>query len=80
MKERTERLSIAMVAEKLNTTPLNVFMHIKRGLLQAVEEEGIWLVDVQSLDELLARTGGSKAEDVCSSGCSQKHACGGGCS
>jgi hypothetical protein len=55
-------------------------MHIKRGLLQAVEEDGIWLVDVQSLDELLAKTGGGKAEDVCTSGCSQKHTCGGGCS
>jgi hypothetical protein len=80
MKEHTERLPISLVAERLNTTPLNVLMHIKRGLLQAVEEDGIWLVDVQSLDELLAKTGGGKAEDVCTSGCSQKHTCGGGCS
>jgi hypothetical protein len=80
MNQRTEKLPIARVAKKLNTTPLNVLMHIKRGLLQAVEEDGIWLVDVQSLDELLAKTGGGKAEDVCTSGCSQKHTCGGGCS
>lgn len=80
MKERTGRLPIPEVAEKLNTTPLHVFMHIKRGLLQATEEDGTWLVDVQSLDELMAKTGGSKAEGVCASGCSQKHACGDGCS
>ena len=80
MKEQTGKLPIPEVAEKLNTTPLNVFMHIKRGLLRATEEDGTWLVDVQSLDELMAKTGGSKAEDVCASGCSKKHACGGGCS
>ncbi|MBE0575935.1 MAG: hypothetical protein IH613_08560 [Desulfuromonadales bacterium] len=80
MKEHTERLPILLVAEMLNTTPLNVLMHIKRGLLQAIEEDGLWLVDIQSLDELIAKTGGSKAENICTSDCSQKHACGGGCS
>lgn len=79
MKERTARMPIPLVADKLKTTPLNVLMHIKHGLLRAVEEEGAWLVDVRSLDELLAKTGG-KAEAVCRSGCAGKHACSGGCS
>ncbi|MGK2907287.1 MAG: hypothetical protein ACSLFH_13230 [Desulfuromonadales bacterium] len=80
MQKEKEKLPIPVVAEKLNTTPLNVLMHIKRGLLQGVEEDGIWLVDVQSLEALLTKTGGSKAEDLCASGCTKKHACSGGCS
>ena len=73
-------MPIATVAEKLNTTPLNVLMHIKRGLLQGVEDDGAWLVDSQSFVALLAKTGGSKVEDVCASSCGKKHACSGGCS
>jgi hypothetical protein len=55
-------------------------MHIKRNLLQGVEEDGIWMIDCQSLEVLLAKTGGSKAKEVCASGCGKKHSCGGGCS
>ena len=80
MENLKESLPISIVAEKMNTTPLNVLMHIKRNLLQGVEEDGVWMIDCQSLDVLLAKTGGSKAGDVCASGCSKKHSCGGGCS
>ena len=80
MENLKERLPTSIVAEKMNTTPLNVLMHIKRNLLQGVEEDGVWMIDCQSLDVLLAKTGGSKAGDVCASGCSKKHSCGGGCS
>jgi hypothetical protein len=80
MNEQRERLPISVVAKKMNTTPLNVLMHIKRGMLDGVEEDGIWMIDGQSLEALTAKTGGSKAEDVCASGCNKKHACGGGCS
>lgn len=80
MEDLKERLPISIVAEKMNTTPLNVLMHIKRNLLQGVEEDGVWMIDCQSLEVLLAKTGGSKAKDVCASGCSKKHSCGGGCS
>jgi len=80
MTEQISRLPLASVAEKMNTTPLNVLMHIKRGMLTGVEEEGGWMIDIQSLEALMAKTGGSKAEDLCSSGCAKKHACGGGCS
>lgn len=80
MEDLKERLPISIVAEKMKTTPLNVLMHIKRNLLQGVEEDGVWMVDCQSLEVLLAKTGGSKAKDVCASGCGKKHSCGGGCS
>ena len=80
MKDKTTGLPLSVVAEQLNSTPLNVLMHIKRGMLAGVEEDGRWLVDSHSLDALLATTGGSKVEDVCASGCAKKHACGGSCS
>lgn len=80
MKEQMDRLPISIVAEKIKTTPLNVLMHIKRGMLAGVEDDGIWMIDCQSLEALMAKTGGNKAEDICVSGCAKEHACGGGCS
>lgn len=80
MQERTERLPVAVVAEQLKTTPLNVLIHIKRGLLQGCEENGVWLVERHSLEMFMAKTGGSKAKGVCSSVCADRHACGSGCS
>ena len=77
MSEQMMPLSDA--AKVMQTTPLNVLMHIKRGLLKGVEEKGQWFVNPESLEALLARTGGSKADNVCSSGCDKKNACGGGC-
>lgn len=74
-----EKISISIVAETLKTTPLNVLMHIKRGMLVGSEEEGNWMIDKESLEALIERTGGGKADDVCVSGCTKKHACGGGC-
>ena len=74
------KLPISIVAEKMNTTPLNVLMHIKRGMLKGVEEDGLWMIDGQSLEALMAKTGGSKAEDVCASGCAKRPACSSGCS
>jgi hypothetical protein len=71
--------TIEETAKILQTTHLNVLMHIKRGLLTGVEEESGWMIEQHSLDELLAKTGGVKATDVCTSGCAKKHACGGGC-
>ena len=75
-----QMITITAVAERMQTTPLNVLMHIKRGWLNGQEDDGKWMIDSSSLDKLLAKTGGSKAEDVCASGCSKKHSCGGGCS
>lgn len=80
MQEQFKKMPLAAVAEQMNTTPLNVLMHIKRGLLQGVEEDGIWMVDARSLAALLAKTGGNKVEDICANGCTKHHACGGGCS
>ena len=73
-------LPIKEVAQMLQTTPLNILMHIKKGLLKGVEEEGSWLIERTSLEIFLKKTGGVKAADVCATGCAERHACGGGCS
>lgn len=74
-----QMLPISKAAEIMHTTELNVLMHIKRGHLQGTEADGIWMIDVASLEELLTRTGGVKADDICASGCSKKHSCGSRC-
>ena len=79
MDAMKEKLSIDVAAKTLKTTPLNVLMHIKRGMLSGIEEGGGWMIDKSSLEALIERTGGGKADDVCASGCAKKHACGGGC-
>lgn len=80
MKDQVERLPLATVAQKMNTTALNVLMHIKRGILEGVEEEGTWMIDQKSLETLISKTGGAKVENVCASGCAKAHACSGDCS
>ena len=74
-----QMMPLEEAAKALKTTPLNILMHVKRGMLVGVEEEDGWMIDKNSLTALIAKTGGSKADGVCSSGCAKKHACGGGC-
>ena len=66
----------AQAAEKLGTTPLNILMHIKRGLLPGVESDGVWLVESASLEALIRKRKADNMAIVCQSGCT-KHA--GGC-
>ncbi len=67
---------IARVAEELGSTPLNVLMYIKRGLLVGEEIDGQWQVETRSLSELLRRRLAGNAPAVCRSACA-RHA--GGC-
>jgi hypothetical protein len=59
----------------MQTTPLNVLMHIKRGLLVGREQEGGWLVDPESLAALLSKRAAGELPTVCQSGCSKNHGC-----
>jgi hypothetical protein len=63
-------------AETLGTTPLNILMHIKRGLLLGVEGDGGWLVEPASLAALMRKRKAGEVADVCLGGCA-RHA--GGC-
>ncbi|GEM_PF-633257 len=65
-------LSLEQAAEILGSTPLNVLMHIKRGLLVGAEQEGGWLVALASLTALLEKRCQGEAPVVCSSGCAKK--------
>lgn len=64
-------------AETLGTTPLNILMHIKRGLLLGIEGDGVWLVESASLAALMRTRKAGKLPEVCQGGCA-RHA--GGCS
>jgi hypothetical protein len=66
---------VAEVAQRLGTTPLNVLMHIKRGLLTGREQEGGWLVDPESLAALLRKRDVGELPALCRSGCSKNHGC-----
>lgn len=66
---------VAEVAQIMETTALNVLMHIKRGLLVGREREGGWLVDPESLAALLRKRAAGELPAVCQSGCSKNHGC-----
>ncbi|PLX90608.1 MAG: hypothetical protein C0619_09120 [Desulfuromonas sp.] len=64
-------------AQRLNTTPLNVLMHIKRGLLKGQECDGSWFVLSDSLERYIADSGGGKSRELCKhKTCSCSSACG----
>lgn len=67
---------IGEAARTLKTTELNVLMHIKRGLLEGVEDVGGWQVTAASLAALAAAGPAPKGQVVCPPSCGK----GGGCS
>jgi hypothetical protein len=72
----TERwIPLVRAAELLGSTPLNVLMHVKRGLLSGVEREAGWLIDPNSLALLLGRRKVGEVLAVCRSGCTKIHGC-----
>jgi ADP-ribosyl-[dinitrogen reductase] hydrolase len=77
MEKRIELISMEDTAQRLNTTPLNVLMHIKRGLLKGQECDGTWFVLSDSMERYVAENGGGKSRGVCRhKGCSCSSACG----
>lgn len=64
--------SLAQASEVLGSTPLNVLMHIKRGLLTGLERNGDWQVDPDSLATLISKRGEGNVPAVCQSGCAKK--------
>jgi len=65
MMKKIELVSAEKAAEQLNTTPLNILMHVKRGLLKGQECEGTWFVMSDSLERFAAENGGDKSNQVC---------------
>lgn len=69
---------ISTAAKALQTTELNILMHIKRGKLSGIEKNGQWYLSRQSFDDFLA-CGNHAAADVISATHHCGHGCGGGC-
>ncbi len=78
MTEQPELLPVADVAKEMKTTPLNVLMHIKRGLLTGEEIDGAWYVPADSLASYLSEQGEAAHGSLCKSHC--KHGCSSSCS
>ena len=76
MTAQIEKLSVADVATSMKTTPINVMMHIKRGLLAGEEIDGAWYVPADSLASYLSDAGRGSNGSVCKA----KSHCGGSCS
>ena len=74
-----KRIPLTEAAKLLHSTPLNVLMHIKRGLLVGFETDNGWEVSSDSLEDLTVKTEGGQVNGVCASNCAKKHACGRGC-
>ena len=76
MTVQVEKLTVNEVATTMKTTPMNVMMHIKRGLLAGEEIEGSWYVSADSLASYLSDAN----RGVNGSVCKAKSHCGQGCS
>ncbi len=74
MKNESEKLPLAEAAEAMNTTAVNVMIHIKRGLLSGEEVEGEWYVLADSLASFLDDPNRGSNGSICKSHC--KHGCG----
>ncbi len=66
------QIPLQQAAERLESTALNVLMHIKRNLLAAEEIDGSWFVDRASLADFLASRADSPKQNLCQSSCSHK--------
>jgi hypothetical protein len=80
MNTLIDRMPINDVAQVLETTPLNVLMHVKRGLLEGSEGADGWMISGASLIVFLARNDGKRSATVCGTGCGKAGGCGSSCS
>ena len=75
MAEESGMLTVAAVAKELKTTPLNVLMHIKRGLLNGMEVDGVWYVSAESLNKYLSQANEAAHGNLCQSKSHCQHGC-----
>jgi hypothetical protein len=69
-------MTVAEVAEALGTTPVNVLLFIKRGLLEGRESEHGWLVVPESFATFRGSEAGQVGRATCRSACSKAGGCG----
>jgi len=73
--DKKQWFTLAQAAETMGSTPLNVLMHLKRGLLVGEEYADGWRVEAQSLADLIRKRGETGTPTLCASGCSKTHGC-----
>ena len=71
-RDTTRWIPIAQAAAILGSTPLNVLMHVKRGLLAGEEVDGGWLIDPETVAVLRSRRSDGELPSVCHSTCNRK--------
>jgi len=76
MNSTRDLLSVADAAAALKTTPLNILMHIKKGLLDGTEIDGSWFVSGASLETYRSKAGTAAHGSLCQ-GKSHCGGCGG---
>ena len=74
LNSATGTLTLDAVARRLQTTRLNLLLHIKHGLLPATEHQGDWSIREEDLQAFLARTQTAEPGALCASS-----GCGNGC-
>jgi hypothetical protein len=67
---------VAEVARALGTTPLNVLLYIKRGLLAGKELDGVWYVERESFAAFRDNPAAPDGPAPCRSACSRASHCG----
>jgi len=75
-EKKQEMVTADAAAMAMQTTVLNVMMHIKRRLLEGQELDGSWHVSAASLAAILAQGNRHAGKVVCRTGCAAKK---GGC-
>lgn len=71
-QKNQDLIPIEEAARLLGTTPVNVLMNLKRGLLQGAEVEGSWFVSQASIAAHAGDTKAALAKPHC-----QREGCGG---
>ena len=69
-------MTVTEVAEALGTTPVNVLLFIKRGLLEGREGEDGWVVAPESFAAFRASEAGQVGRATCRSACGKAGGCG----
>jgi hypothetical protein len=77
MEQHKKWMTINEAAEALNSTPLNVLMHVKRGLIHGLEHEHQWFVERQDVETIVAKNEGRKMNAIFSGQCGKHKQCSG---
>lgn len=79
MKDEAGFLTLSKTAQLLKTTQVNVLMHVRKGLLEQVEKDGLWYITISSFEAFVSQNGIKKSAAVCASGCARAASCGSSC-